>query len=282
MSGPALIPDDRDGLERLMVQVERARGLRLTSYKQPCLKRRIAVRMRARNVHTYADYGRLLDRTPDEYDQLLDALTINVTKFFRNPESFALLRDRVVPDLLTRTPPVRVWSAGSASGEEPYSLAILFTEALAARPGDLRSRVTIDATDLDPGALAALERATYAAPALEDTPPDLVRRHFSPGPPYQVKDGVKKLVRARRHDLTREAPPEPPYDLILCRNVVIYFDRPTQERLVQSFFDALRPGGWLLLGKVETLFGAARNRFKLEDARERLFRRPDAASGTGP
>ncbi len=275
MTQPGIAPGDDSALEQLLMKVERARGLRLTSYKQPCLKRRIAVRMRARGVHTYGDYGRLLDRTPDEYDLLLDALTINVTKFFRNTESFALLRDRVVPDLVQHPPPVRVWSAGCASGEEPYSLAILFCEALAARSADLRSRVTIQATDLDPGALAALERASYAAPAVEDVPADLKQRYFSAGPPFQVKEAARRLVHGRRHDLTREAPPEPPYDLIVCRNVVIYFDRPTQERLFQSFFEALRPGGWLLLGKVETLFGAARNRFRLEDARERLFRRPE-------
>lgn len=285
MTGPRLVPDDDSALELLLLKVERARGLRLASYKQPCLKRRIAVRMRARGVHSYGDYVKLLDRTPDEYDLLLDALTINVTRFFRNPESFALLRERVVPDLLTRAPPVRVWSAGCASGEEPYSLAILFCEALAARSADLRSRVAVDATDLDPGALAALERASYAASALEEAPADVRQRYFSAGPPYVVKDGPRRLVRGRRHDLTREPPPEPPYDLIVCRNVVIYFDRATQERLFQAFFGALRPGGWLLLGKVETLFGAARSQFKLEDARERLFRRPEhavAPAASGP
>jgi len=266
-----------EALEALMRQIERARGLKLTSYKQPCLKRRLAVRMRARNVHGYADYGRVLDAQPDEYDLLLDALTINVTKFFRNAETYALLESRVMPLLCARaTPatPVRVWSAGCASGEEPYSIAILFGEGLAGKPGDLRARVRIDATDLDPGALDALRLASYAAPAVEDVRPELLAKHFTPGPPYRLRDPAKRLVDAIRHDLTHEPPPHPPYDLIVCRNVVIYFDRPTQERLFETFFEALVPGGWLLLGKVETLFGAARTRFQLEDARERLFVRP--------
>lgn len=267
---PAL-PADDGTLAMLLAKVERARGLQLTSYKQPCLRRRLAVRMRARGVHSFRAYAALLDRVPEEYDLLLDALTINVTKFFRNPDTYALLRERVVPDLATHGAPA-VWSAGCATGEEPYSLAILFIEH-AARAGK-RARVRIDATDLDPGALERMQRAEYPAAALEDLPRDLLARYFSPGPPYRLDAGVRKLVRLVRHDLTREAPPDPPYHLVVCRNVVIYFDRPTQERLFQRFFDALVPGGYLLLGKVETLFGPARARFTIADVRERLFRRP--------
>jgi chemotaxis methyl-accepting protein methylase len=264
-------PPDEGTLELVLEKVERASGLRLVNYKQPCLRRRLAVRMRARGVHTYGAYAALLDRMPEEYDLLLDALTINVTKFFRNPETWALVRERVVPELAA-LPAAAVWSAGCASGEEAYTLAILFAEHVAASGG--RARVRIDATDLDPGALAHLAQGDYGAAALEDTPPELVKRYFSPGPPHRVAPGVRRLVRALRHDLTREEPPEPPYHLIVCRNVVIYFDRPTQERLYSRFYDALVPGGYLLLGKVETLFGPARGCFQLADARERLFRKP--------
>lgn len=274
MTTPAAAEGD-EALASLMQKVERARGLRLTNYKQPCLRRRLAVRMRARGVHTFGDYARVLDQQPDEYDLLLDALTINVTRFFRNPETYAVLQHRVVPDLAARAGPLRVWSAGCASGEEPYSLAILFTEAFAGRPGDVRGRVQIDATDLDPGALEAVRQAVYQAPAVEELPPPLLAKYFTPGgPPWRLLESVKKLVQPLRHDLTHEAPPHAPYDLIVCRNVVIYFDRSTQEKLFLKFYDALAPGGWLVLGKVETLFGAARTRFQLEDARERVFRRP--------
>jgi len=255
-----------------MGKVERERGLALSNYKQPCLKRRLAVRMRARGVHTYGAYATVLDRLPEEYDLLVDALTINVTKFFRNPETFALLREQVVPRLWAAPGPVAVWSAGCASGEEPYSLAVLFAEH--ARLGALRTRLRIDATDLDPGALAALRRAEYPPAAVEDVPPDLLARFFSPGPPFRLDPAVARLVRPLAHDLTREPPPQPPYQLIVCRNVVIYFDRPTQERLFASFADALAPGGRLLLGKVETLVGPARSRLEVEEPRERLFRRP--------
>lgn len=269
MSGPGAAGlADEPGLALLMAKIER-RGLSVTSYKQPCLRRRLAVRMRARGVHTFGDYATLLDRVPEEFDLLLDALTINVTKFFRNPETYAVLRERVVPELAAHVGPVAVWSAGSATGEEPYSLAILFAEAAG------RARVRIDATDLDPGALAFLQRAEYPKSAVQDVPADLLARYFPQGgPPFRVGENVKRMVHPIRHDLTRDGPPSPPYHLIVCRNVVIYFDRPTQEHLFESFHQALAPGGWLLLGKVETLFGKSRTLFKTEDARERLFRRP--------
>jgi chemotaxis protein methyltransferase CheR len=260
-------PVDDAGLARLIERIEK-RGLNVSSYKEPCLRRRLAVRMRARGVHTFGDYARLLEETPGEFDLLLDALTINVTKFFRNPETYAVIRERVIPDLAGHAGPVAVWSAGSATGEEPYSLAILF----AVHGG--RARVRIDASDLDPGALAFMEKGEYGENAIADVPADLRARFFSAGPPFRVADAAKRLVTPVRHDLTRDPPPKPPYHLILCRNVVIYFDRPTQEKLFERFYQALVPGGWLVLGKVETLFGNARTLFRTEDARERLFRKP--------
>jgi chemotaxis methyl-accepting protein methylase len=265
-------PDD--GLPALMAQVERARGLSLRSYKDKCLRRRLAVRMRARGVHSFAEYAALLSRVPEEYDLLVTALAINVTKFFRNPETYGALRRLVVEPLWQRGTPVKVWSAGCASGEEPYSLSLLFHEVAGHRSSAVRGRVRIDATDLDPGALDDLRRAEYPRPAVEDLPAPLLERYFSPGPPYRLDPHVAACVRTIQHDLTREPPPDPPYDLVVCRNVVIYFDRPMQERLFERFTDALRPGGHLLLGKVEALFGPARSRLELVDARERLYRRP--------
>jgi chemotaxis methyl-accepting protein methylase len=263
-----------DGLPALLAQVERHRGLALRCYKDMCLRRRLAVQMRARGVHTFAEYAALLGRAPEEYDLLVTALAINVTKFLRNPETFAVVRARVLEPLWRRGGPIRVWSAGCASGEEPYTLALLFHEIAGAHRAAVRSRVRIDATDVDPGALDDLRRATYSRPAVEDLPPELLAAHFAPGPPFRLDPQVASCVRPLLHDLTRDAAPEPPYDLIVCRNVIIYFDRVMQEQLFAQFTDALAPGAHLLLGKVETLFGEVRGRLVLEDARERLYRRP--------
>jgi chemotaxis methyl-accepting protein methylase len=267
-------PDD-PALDSLMGKIEREHGLRLASYKQPCLRRRLAVRMRACGAHTFGAYAEVLDAVPAEYDRLLDALTVNVTRFFRNPETWALLGRRVVPELWARPGRVRVWSAGCASGEEPYSLALLFAEHAAAGEGveAALARLRIDATDLDPEAVEVARRAEYPAAALAEVPPALLARWFSAEPPHRVASALARRVRVAVHDLTREPPPAPPYHLIVCRNAVIYFDRVTQERIFAAFAEALVPGGRLLLGKVETLYGPARARFDLEEPRERLFRR---------
>jgi len=262
-------PQER-AFEALTNKISRERGVSCGSYKDKCLKRRIAVRMRARGVHTYEDYGAILDRDAHEYQELLDALTINVTKFFRNAETWNALRP-YLDTLAGARPNLRVWSAGGASGEEPYTIAVLLAEA--GTPG------VIDATDVDRLSLERTRQAKYPDAAFTEMPANLKRRYFPGGQPLE---SVREIVRVRAHDLTREPPPHPPYDLIVCRNVVIYFERQAQERLFQVFVDALAPGGVLLLGKVETLFGPARERLTLVDPRERIYVKPDAPSSRSP
>ncbi|HEY7193900.1 MAG TPA: protein-glutamate O-methyltransferase CheR [Gemmatimonadales bacterium] len=259
---PAEAPQER-AFEALTQKISRERGMSCGSYKDKCLRRRIAVRMRARGIHTYDDYAKLLDRDPHEYQELVDALTINVTKFYRNPETWDALRP-VLKDLWTeRRRPLRIWSAGCASGEEPYTIAVLLAE--------VQAQGTIDATDIDRLSLERTREAKYPDTAFTEMPAALRRRYFLDGQPVPE---VRKLVNVIPHDLTRDAPPKPPYDLIVCRNVVIYFARSAQERLFQVFVDALRPAGVLLLGKVETLFGPARQRLKVVDPRERIYMKP--------
>lgn len=268
-------PDDR-GFRALTEKITLARGVRCEAYKEKCLRRRIAVRMRARGVHSFDDYARLLDSDVHEYQLLLDALTINVTKFYRNPETWnALARPHLADLWRARQGHLRAWSAGCASGEEPYTLAVLFAEAarvLGAHEGLARARV--DATDIDRESLERTAAPEYPETAFTEMPPELVQRYFTAGPPRRPNPEIRRVVQVKAHDLTREPPPRPPYDLIACRNVVIYFDRTTQERLFDEFAEALAPAGLLVLGKVETLFGTARERLELLDARERIYRRP--------
>jgi chemotaxis methyl-accepting protein methylase len=257
-------------------KIARERGFGCASYKEKCLRRRIAVRMRARGVHTYADYARVLDADEREWEALLDALTINVTKLFRNWEAFDAIARLALPALWERPEPrLRIWSAGCASGEEAYSLAILFHRYLADRAeAHQLGRVGVLGTDIDRLSLEAARVGAYAEAAFADTPPGLRARYFGADAPHAVSPVVRPVVRFARHDLLREAPPPGPFHLIVCRNVIIYFDRDTQEALFARFHEALAPGGFLVLGKVETLFGPARSRFEPVDARERIFRRP--------
>lgn len=262
-------------LGRLLEQVARARGFRGDVYKQGCILRRLAVRMRARGSPSYDAYAELLRGDPAEYDRLLDALTINVSRFYRNPETWDALARTVLPALgAARGGAVRAWSAGCAAGEEPYTLAMLLLEQVRCGRAERRELPpAIDASDYDRGSLERAAAGRYPREALKDLPAALVQRYVQPGDPAELAPEVRRLVRFTRHDLVREPPPAPPYDLIVCRNVVIYFDRPTQERICSALTDALVPGGWLVLGKVETLRGEARTRLVLDDARERIYRR---------
>jgi chemotaxis protein methyltransferase CheR len=263
------------GFAELTAKISRDRGFGCASYKDKCLRRRIAVRMRARGVHTYPDYARVLDSDTAEYDKLLDALTINVTKLFRNWETYSAIAERVVPALWSRDgAAINVWSAGCSSGEEPYSLAALFhrhAERMRAA-GELGARLRVLGSDIDARCLVAARVGEFAEADFGDTPPDLRQRYFAPTAPFTVSAELKRLVQFERRDLLAEAPPPGPHHLICCRNVLIYFDRHTQEQLFEKFHAALAPDGFLVLGKVETLLGAARTRFVAVDGRERIFR----------
>ena len=270
-------PPDDPGFAALARKISEGAGLTVEAYKDKCVRRRIAVRMRACGVHTYEDYQALLEQTPLEFDRLRDALTINVTRFYRNAETWNLLRRALLPALCAPgAGGIRFWSAGCASGEEAYTLAILAAEQFdrAGRPDGL-GRLTLDATDVDRVSLERARAARYRPESVVEMPAELADRYLEAVPPeLQVVARVRERVAVRRLDLSAARPLRRDYHVIVCRNVLIYFDRPTQERLFQLFADSLAPGGYLVLGKVETLSGGTRDRLVLVDPRERVYRRP--------
>jgi chemotaxis methyl-accepting protein methylase len=267
--------DDEPDLTELSEKIRVDRGFEGRHYKEKCLRRRIAVRMRARGRTTFEEYARLLDEDPAEYDLLLDALTINVTKFFRNAEVWATFEEHVVPSLFG--PPAgvrRVWSAGCASGEEPYTVSMILRQWAEARgrTSELR-RFQILGTDIDRHSLESARRAEYGVLSMTETPPAAQERWFSEGPPFRLDPRITAPVSFERRDLISQPAPTQQH-LILCRNVIIYLDRQIQEELFLRFYDALAPGGFLVLGKVETLLGRARALFRPVNNRERVFMKP--------
>ncbi len=261
--------EDADpGLALVAEHLAQNGGPPLAAYKDRCLRRRLAVRMRACGVASLVEYASVLAGSPAETIRLLDTLTINVTEFFRNPEVWDRLAAIVAPMAAARQGSLRAWCAGCASGEEAYSLALL----LLALPGDLPGPPVIDATDIDSASLARARSGRYpAAAALRSAPRVAILERD--GDEIVVPAAVRSVVRFAHRDLFREPPPAPPYDLILCRNVVIYFERAAQEHLYSVFADALVPGGLLVLGRVETMLGPARDRLELLHSRERIYRR---------
>lgn len=263
---------DDDGLDLVARHLAASGGPPLAAYKDRCLRRRLAVRMRACGAASLAEYAALLAGSPTETERLLATLTINVTEFFRNPEVWDRLEAELLPVMRTRRGAVRAWTAGCASGEEPYSLALLLQTLTTEVPGAAAHRPLIDATDIDAASLERARAGVYPAAAV----PAGVRHTRlleQAGAQVRVPAAIRGSVRIRRHDLLGDPAPEPPYDLVLCRNVIIYFEREAQDRLLGRFIDALHPGGLLVLGRVETVMGAVRARLELLHVRERIYRR---------
>jgi chemotaxis protein methyltransferase CheR len=255
----------------LIAKIEREREFGCRLYKEKCLRRRVGVRMRARGILRYADYSDCLDRDPDEYERLMATLTINVTKLFRNTSTFDAIARVVIPAIAEDRGPIDVWSAGCASGEEAYSLAILFhLAAIERKDQTLLDRTRVIATDIDRESLETAERGVYPESSFTETPPAWRERFFVGG---EVASAVRQRVRFERRDLLRDPAPCTSARLITCRNVLIYFDRTAQEALLVRLHDALAPGGYLVLGRVEMLLGRARSLYTTVDSRERIYRR---------
>lgn len=265
-------PRDAAELEALLKQIHAATGLRGAGYKERYLRRRLGVRMRRLGLERYREYAARLTQDTAEYDHLLDAIAINVSRFWRNGVVWEALRDVVVPELLASgVDPVRMWSAGAAAGEEAYTLAMVVEdERRVMGPG--APTVRIVGTDLDGQALERARRASYSADAVADLPPELGDRWLATDATATVSDVLRGMVDFQELDITTHAPPAPQH-LVLCRNVLIYFERAVQETVLARIADVVPPGGFLVLGQAEMLVGAARDAFQPLTARERIYRR---------
>jgi chemotaxis protein methyltransferase CheR len=234
------------------------------------------VRMRAKHSATAGEYAMALDSDPREYDRLIRSLTVNVTKFFRNWDTYSMIEEKIIPALWDRGErETRVWSAGCSSGEEPYSIGILMHKYAAERQEPARlETISIIGTDIDVERLADAERGFYADSALADTPPALRARYFPEvAGLHTMLPDVRRMVSFECNDLLAYEPRSEDMHLILCRNVIIYFEREAQDALFSAFHRSLAPGGFLVLGKVESLLGDARALFTPVNARERIFRK---------
>ncbi|MDD3718247.1 MAG: protein-glutamate O-methyltransferase CheR [Actinomycetota bacterium] len=264
------------GLDMLLRQLHEDIGLNLKQYKPNYLKRRIGVRMRATGCSDYLQYRRFVKEHREEGKRLINDLTINVTEFFRDPDVYEAIRKQVIPAIMqykreSRTSSLRAWSAGCATGEEPYSLAILFQHALESEPDPRSWTLRITATDLDDKALEKAREGRYESAKV---PTGLaIEDYFDrEGDEYVVKERVKRPVRFLLMDIVRQ-PPLRHLDLILCRNVLIYFEREKQQRILDIFRQCLRPGGFLVLGKSEAILGPSEGGLVPFSRRERVYRK---------
>lgn len=239
---------EQSALDAILTHVHQHTGVDFSRYRPATVRRRVLNRMISVGASDFEQYLHILESDRAEPLRLLERITIKVSRFYRNAVTFDALRHTVLPELrrARERTPLRIWSAGCGNGEEPYTLAMLLKEAGLSG--------TIEATDIDPAALGYARAATYDTSALAELPSDLQQRYLEPvGPSHVVRSEIRELVRFSLHDLSADTPPLgiAQFDLVCCRNVLIYFDRAVQERALQRVRSAVRESGFLCLGESE-------------------------------
>ncbi|MCX7926700.1 MAG: protein-glutamate O-methyltransferase CheR [Candidatus Omnitrophica bacterium] len=259
--------------KKLLEKIRQDRGLDLRHYHAELLKRRIALRLHKNNLSSYKEYIKLLDRKPEEYNKLFETLCINVSEFFRDPPVWVTIQ-YLFENLLrlkqnSKDKNLKIWSCGCACGEEPYSLAIVLKEALRSYPTNIKGHIL--ATDIDKACLECAQKAAYPKEQLKNVENKILARYFEPkGNQYVVKEDTRQLVEFQYLDLTCQSYPEQ-IDVIVCRNVFIYFDRVLQNEIINKFYNSVKTGGYLILGKTE--FPEMNKRFEIVDPNARIFRK---------
>ena len=268
------LPEDAATLqefENLLSYLKASRGFDFTAYKRSSLMRRTLVRMQNIGVSGFANYQDYLQVDPEEFTRLFNTILINVTGFFRDPPAWEYVADSILPGLIgppEATNQIRVWSAGCASGEEAYTIAMLLAEQLGVE--QFRERVKIYATDVDEEALNEARVASYDERSTKEVPSELLRKYFEPQNGRLVfSKELRRSVIFGRHDLIQDAPISR-VNLLICRNCMMYFNAETQTRILSRFQFALLPGGVLFLGRAETLLSRAPV-FAPVDVKRRIF-----------
>ncbi len=263
----------QDHLEDLLDYIRANRGFDFSGYKRNSLVRRISKRMQALEVDRYDDYIPYLEAHPAEFQDLFNTILINVTSFFRDPKAWEVLHQEVLPTIIerrSRHESIRVWVAGCATGEETYSIAMLLAERMGM--DRFREQVKIYSTDLDDDALTIARQATYDASAVENISPELRDKYFeSFGAGYSFNKDLRRMIIFGRHDLVQDAPISR-VDLLLCRNVLMYFNAETQARVLTRLNYALANNGYLFVGKAEMLL-SHNNLFTPVNMKYRIFRK---------
>lgn len=255
-----------------MTYLEQQLEFESTHYHDAYLDRRITSRMRRTDADSYDDYQMVLEQDPAERTALLDALSINVTRFFRNPGVWGTIRS-VLRSLSADRQLVRVWSAPCSDGREPFSVAMLALDD----PAIDADRVRITATDINADVISRARRAAYRTTHTTDIekelePLDSVGSYVeTDGPTVHLTDTVRSMVTFRQHDLIRDDPPGT-FDLVLCRNLLIYIDAEYKAPIFETLIDSLTADGFLVIGMTETLPGTVRNRFEPVDKSHRIYR----------
>lgn len=265
-------------LEKIIDTIQQERNLDFSRYKESILSRRVMKRVRASERDNFEQYLAYLKLHPEEIDYLLDAMTINVTRFFRDAFVFDAIENKIIPEIFEKkkrlnSSTIRFWSCGCSSGEEPYTLLMLIAEYLGSKLAHYN--LTIDGTDIDKQSLAKAREGVYEESQFKNLSPKrktLIDEYFYDmgNKRYRIRGEWAAYLDFRYHDVIADRPLEH-MDLILCRNVFIYFNRELQDQMVEKFWGALNTGGFLIQGNVESIFGPIRKKFIECDRKCRVY-----------
>lgn len=262
-------------LQDLLEKIYKERGFDFREYRRTTLVRRLARRLQSRGVETYREYAKVLQNDPAEYEKLFNYLTINVTDFFRDEVSFKVLEEIVLPTVISRNnecgKSFRIWSAGCSTGEEPYSVAILIVEFLGRNIKNWD--VKILATDIDSNALECAEEGVFTLKKVANIRKPWLEKYFIPyNKRFQVKSVLRRLVVFENHNLVNGLPYRD-IDLVVCRNVLIYFTPQLQSLALGKFYEAMKDGAFLFLGKAEIPGEKAKTLFECIDRKAKVYRK---------
>lgn len=239
--------------------IKKLTGIDLSLYKEAQMKRRLTSLYEKRGYKNFIDFLHGIERDKDLLKEFLDRMTINVSEFYRNAKRWEVLQHKIFPKLLERNKRLKIWSAACSTGEEPYTIAMVLSHHVPL------SHIQILATDIDETCLQKAKAGVYQERSLAEVPPDIKKKYFiQEGSFYRVKDEIKNTVTFKKHNLLSD-PYEKNFDLIVCRNVMIYFTEEAKDYIYKEFSNSLRSGGILFVGSTEQIFNPARYGFEVED-----------------
>ncbi|NNV05768.1 protein-glutamate O-methyltransferase CheR [Geobacillus sp. C56-T2] len=248
-----------DDYAQFIAKVKRKTGIDLSLYKEAQMKRRLAALYAKKGLNSFTELFAAMEKDPALWHECLDRMTINVSEFYRNAKRWEVLEQTILPRLLAENPRPRVWSAACSTGEEPYTLAMVLAQHVPL------PRVSVLATDIDENALARARLGLYSERSLAELPEAMRKKFFTKdGDWYKIDDKIKRTVTFEKHNLLADPFPGP-FDLIVCRNVLIYFTEEAKRTLYRKFHAALRPGGVLFVGSTEQIFNPSLYGFEVEE-----------------
>ena len=239
--------------------IKRKTGIDLSLYKEAQMKRRLTALYEKKGYGSFQEFFSVLNRDREEMEEFLDRMTINVSEFFRNYKRWEVLETKILPRLLKGSTSIKVWSAACSTGEEPYTLSMMLSKYIPLSKG------SITATDIDKNALQRARNGVYPERSLSEIPEELKRNYFTQeGQLFKLNEEVKRSVTFKQQNLLSD-PFEGKYDLIVCRNVLIYFTEEAKNLLYKKFNASLKPGGVLFVGSTEQIFNPSQYGFETED-----------------